>query len=191
MNIKITPTPEQFDTYEAIRKAQLLCAAENALLRYFEVDVSSDLTHPEFESANGFSLAAAINPRSNHYLLDMMVEEFESRMAYYNGEISENACWDMAIEHITNPLESEENPLYKAEGEVSSFDTSDVNDSFVIYDRNYDRLKETVGAVINELGKRLDDGEYVVKIIYENRGEYLDSDDGTMTVVNGQVKYNY
>lgn len=191
MNVKIPPTPEQLDTYGAIRKAQLLCAAENALLRYFEVDISSDLSHPEFEKANGFSLASAINPRSGHYLLDMMVEDFEGRMTYYNGEISENACWEMTIEHITTPLESEENPLYKVEGEVSSFDTSDVNDSFILYDRDYDRLKKTASAVIEELGKRLDNGEYAVKTVYEKGIEYLDSDDGTMTVTDGQVKYNY
>lgn len=194
MDIKITPTPAQIDSYEAIRKAQLLCEAENALLRYFEADASSDLHDPAFEKANGFSLSDAINPKSPHYILEGMVDVFEERMTYSEGNISANACWEIAVESLTNPCDEEESgkELYKVECEVKSTDEHSIKDTFVLFDRDYTRLKQTVGAVFTELCKCFPDGEYEFGTTYEGKYTgYIDSDEGTAVVKDGELKIEY
>lgn len=194
MDIKITPTRAQFDAYEAIRKAQMLCEAENVLLRYFGMDISDDnLENSAFEQANGFTLADAINPRSPNYLLEKIVEAFDERMTYTNGEMSINACWEMAIEKYTVAPETEDvNELYKAECEITSCEDFFVKDSFVLVDRNYERLHETVGSVIAELKKGLPDGDYNISVNYSGKySGYIDSDEGTAKVSNGYIKIDY
>ena len=56
-----------------------------------------DLSCPEFEEKNSFTLEDAINPKSKHYVLDAMVEEFKERQ---DMGISGSAIWDMVVERV-------------------------------------------------------------------------------------------
>lgn len=98
MAILIEPTAEQWEIYNRIRKAQLICEAENAVLEFFGFEPSSeDLSHKEFEEKNGYTIADAINPRSEHYVLPSLVSEFEEEMS---SEMSAKTCWDYVVEKI-------------------------------------------------------------------------------------------
>ncbi len=170
-------TAEQQQMYEEMRKAKLACEAETALLNYYGLDASMlNLHHAEFEKINGFTLNEAVNPKSEHYIIEQMVQMFIDNTEF--GGVSVSACWEMIIEQLTCSEEMCKKEIFVA-------DTTFENVSCSSTSENYLAVKAGITAQVKEIASKLPNGEYDVNIIYSRNGEYFDSDAGSVIVNDG------
>ena len=170
-------TAEQHQMYEEMRKAKLACDAETALLNYYGLDASMlNLHNAEFEKVNGFTLNEAVNPNSEHYIIDQMVEMFIDNTDF--GGVSTNACWEMIIELLTCSEEMCRKEIFVADTTFESVFCSSTSE-------NYLAVKAGITAQVKEIASKLPDGEYDVDIVYSRNGEYFDSDTGSVVVTGG------